>query len=249
MTALRIDDREVLIKLARASTDFLWPNKPRDDFEMYCPLCSRVLRTAIVVLKGYRNVSGDDNGYFLTDEPIIYQCTCVNCKNHSFIILYAREDYHDTAIIYGKSAKFGTPNSRPEVTYYLDQAQRAHSMGANSAAVAMFRSALEQLLYHEGYKKGMLHQKLKDLQDDIGSNKAPRWAMDLDTEFLDVIKQLGNTSIHLNDGDISIQDKLDSDLVAALQTTFLEILDMVYEEPARKAARKALLKAATGKTP
>lgn len=250
MAQYRVDNRNDLIKaFDKMVPIYKQNNVNNDDFDMYCPTCSRVLRVSVRVLNGYGTLFSPVEGSLLSDRPFIYECTCVNCRNKAFVLLYPRENHHDIAVIYSKSSMFATPNAKPEVMYYLDQAQRAHSMGANSAAVAMFRSALEQLLFHEGYRDGMLNQKLKDLQNGISANNAPKWAMELDTEFLDVIKQLGNTSIHPNDGDISVQDKLDSDLVAALQTTFLEILDMVYEEPARKAARKALLKAATGKTP
>lgn len=243
----RIDDRDSLIKAAKSSTDLLWAGKTRDNFDMYCPVCARVLRTNIKVIKGMGAVSSGEDGYKLTDDPIIYETTCVNCKSNSYILLYAREDHHDIATIYSKSAKFGSPNAHPSVTYYLDQAQRAHTMGANSAAVAMFRSALEQLLYHEGFINGMLNQKITDLQKSIDQKTGPEWAINLDTDFLNIIKELGNTSIHPNKGDIGVQDRLDSDLVANLQITFLEILDTVYEQPARKAARKALLQNATSK--
>lgn len=94
-----------------------------------------------------------------------------------------------------------TPQTPPAVAYYLDQAQRAQSVSARSAAVAMYRPALEHLLYEQGYKKGMLGTKLTDLEKDIAAGTAPKWAAELDTEFLALLKELGNASIHPNDGE------------------------------------------------
>jgi hypothetical protein len=55
---------------------------------------------------------------------------------------------------------------------------------------------------------------------------------------------VGNGSIHPNDGDISKQSVLDSDLVAQVEVTFHELLDAMYEAPQRAIARMAALKAA-----
>ena len=59
-----------------------------------------------------------------------------------------------------------------------------------------------------------------------------------------VLKRLGDGAIHPNDGDVDRQKALDGELIQAVAATFVELLDLVYEEPARRAARLATLEAA-----
>jgi hypothetical protein len=50
-------------------------------------------------------------------------------------------------------------------------------------------------------------------------------------------KDLGNYSIHPNDGTIQGPQRLDPILLSHIKATFVELLDLVYEDPARRAAR------------
>ena len=86
-------------------------------------------------------------------------------------------------------------------------------------------------------------QKLSDLQKNIGDGKAPKWAMDLDTKFLNVLNTLGNGSIHPNNGKVDVQAALDNNLLSLVQETFLGVLYMVYDVPKQKAKRLDALKA------
>lgn len=126
-------------------------------------------------------------------------------------------------------------HTRPPVfAYYLDQAHKSRSVVANSAAISMYRGALEQLLFEQGYETGMLGQKIAKLLDDIRKGAAQKWAMELDTEFLDVVKALGDGSIHPNDGDVTKQATLDNELLARVNETFQMLLFLVYEAPHKK---------------
>jgi hypothetical protein len=136
-----------------------------------------------------------------------------------------------------------TPHTPPGVAYYLDQAQRAHSVGANSATIAMFRGALEHLLFEQGFKTGMCGKKLADLEAEIVAKTAPKWAYELDTEFLQVMKELGDGSIHPNDGKVENQEKLDSSLIAKVKHTFQMLLFLIYEVPLHKQDRLSALRA------
>ena len=107
----------------------------------------------------------------------------------------------------------------------------------------MFRAALELLLLDQGYKDRMLGPKLQALEKDITAGKAPKWALDLDTAFLRVIKDLGNASIHAETTDVSKQGQFDSDLYMRVAQTFQELLDLIYEDPLRKANRLSALQA------
>ena len=106
----------------------------------------------------------------------------------------------------------------------------------------MFRAALDFLLFQQNYKVRMLGPKLLKLEADIKVHTAPKWALDLETEFLDVIRDLGNASIHPEDGDISKQNAIDTDLYVRVAQTFQELLDLVYEVPLRKAERLSELR-------
>jgi hypothetical protein len=136
-----------------------------------------------------------------------------------------------------------TPGTPTPVGYYLDQAHMAQSVGANSAAVAMYRAALEHLLFKQGYKQRMLGPKIKALVADIEKGEAEQWAIGLDPEVLRVIKELGDHSIHPNDGEIAMQEKIDAELLGHLRAAFLLILNDVYEIPAKRARLRDDLKA------
>jgi hypothetical protein len=58
----------------------------------------------------------------------------------------------------------------------------------------------------------------------------------MDMEFLQVIRDLGNGSIHPNDGDVKKQETLDNDLISKVKYTFQMLLFSIYELPHRKAS-------------
>ena len=58
------------------------------------------------------------------------------------------------------------------------------------------------------------------------------------------MKELGDGSIHPNDGDVNRQGILDSELIAKVRHTFQMLLFLVYELPLQKQDRLAALKAA-----
>ena len=101
----------------------------------------------------------------------------------------------------------------------------------------MYRAALDYLLFEHGYKTGMLGARIKALLNDVAEGKAPKWAMELNPAYLGVIKDLGNGAIHTNDGDVTKQDALDGETINHLHALIAELLDVVYEEPARRAQR------------
>jgi hypothetical protein len=87
----------------------------------------------------------------------------------------------------------------------------------------------------------MLNQKIADLE---AATSPPRWRDQIDTEYFEVMKALGNAAIHPNDGDVERQSVLDRELLLQVRALFEELLDVIYERPAKEAARKAALKAA-----
>jgi hypothetical protein len=98
----------------------------------------------------------------------------------------------------------------------------------------MYRAALDQLLFHEGFANGTLGVKIRDLK---AADPVPDWFRDLDPLYLDVINSIGNGAIHPNDGDIERQKVIDRRITEAVDALFTEILDLVYERPEEHRAR------------
>ena len=104
-------------------------------------------------------------------------------------------------------------------------------------------------------------QQISDLEDLLNGKsvakpaeapaQAPKWAHQLNSQFLSVLGELGNASTHPNDGDVSKQEALDKALLSRVMATIIRLLDLVYEAPAREAADLAALTAAASsfKTP
>jgi hypothetical protein len=175
-------------------------------------------------------------------DPKVFRYTCVQCRTMFTAIIYVGPDGPALAVLPSCRGGLTTPHTPAGVTYYLDQASKSQAIGANSAAIAMFRGALDHLLFEQGYPKGMLGAKLAQLEADITSGKAPKWAVELETDFLDVLKELGNGAIHPNDGDVRKQSALDNALVEAVKETFHMLLFLVYELPHQKSQRLTALK-------
>jgi hypothetical protein len=87
----------------------------------------------------------------------------------------------------------------------------------------------------------MLGPKIGALEKGIEDGSAPRWARNLNREYLKVIKKLGDAAIHPGDGDIARQAALDSELLRQLRITFIELLEVVYEREHEQAARLGAL--------
>ena len=209
---------------------------PRD--KMYCPSCGDFRRMKIIPLywPGLHRFQGLNLAGDVLQQlvPSLFTFVCVQCETRFTVVIYQGPDGPALAVLQSCHGGLRTPHTPPGVAFYLDQAQRAQSVGANSAAIAMFRGALEHLLFEQGYKTGTLGFKIKQLCEDIKNGSAPKWALELETEFLEVIKDLGNGSIHPNDGDVDKQAVLDNKLLALVKETFQILLFLIYEVPHKK---------------
>lgn len=196
---------------------------------LHCPVCGDDRRVHLTVLRK-RDRS-------LKNLPILSTLQCVQCDTNFTAVLYQGPEGTSLAVLPSTYGGLTTPHTPKGVAYYLDQAQRAKAVGANSAAVTMFRGALEHLLFEQGFQKGMCGQKLSDLEAAVKAGKAPKWAQELDGDFLQVMKQLGDGAIHPGDGNVDNQKVLDSDLIAKLTHTFQMLLFTIYELPHEKQKR------------
>lgn len=213
--------------------------------EMFCPQCGDARRMTITPIWvrsfEYPNGPTTRDQFISYLQNTIHEMHCVQCGTAFTAVGYKGPEGMSLAVfptVYGGAR---TPNTPDGVAFYLDQAQRAKNVGAYSAAVAMYRGALEQFLFQQGFQKGMLANKINELVQAVKDGKAPKWAMEIDDKFLTVLKDLGNGSIHPNDGDITKQAALDNSLVDLLGVVFQSVLYYAYEVKAKGNAALAEL--------
>lgn len=204
--------------------------------EMFCPVCgaNRKHSTKIVSRDRAFRVYNDDEISF-DEYPVIHTATCLQCDTITHLVLYQGPEELELAILRNSYGGCVTEHTPEEVKFYIDQASRARMMGALSASMAMYRSALEWILYDQGYEDGMLGKKIIDLQNDVKNNSAPKWTTLIDPLYFTAIKNLGNGAIHTNSGDITKQAAIDKQLIETVDVILSELLDVIYEQPFRRA--------------
>lgn len=240
--------------------DFFWEifRSYKDQINAFCPHCGDERRMKIELKhfdddrNPYRYLMGAPHGTIYPNNlnsierkksvdiskfPIILKCTCLQCNSQVITLIYLDANQKlKYAFLYDTYTGAITPNTPDEIKYYLTEAFKCRAIGAYSATVAMYRSALEWLMYLNDYKDGMLGKKLNNFFKDIDNKKAPEWAYSIPKNILEVIKKLGNESIHTNNGNLSIQDKMDIDLIHKIDLAFKYILELAYEQPQRLLA-------------
>jgi len=235
------EEKEKKIRELAVLDDFMSAVGPPDQGQLvrnagilHCPTCGDLRRM---------HLWARFKGGSWAEPPTLATLHCVQCDTLFTAVLYQSPEGKGLAILPSTYGGLTTPHTPVGVAYYLDQAQRSQSVGANSAAVAMFRAALDHLLFEQGFKKGMCGQKLAELEGAVKAGTAPKWANELDAEFLTVMKQLGDGAIHPNDGNVADQSKLDNELLAKITHTFQMLLFLIYELPHQKQKRLDALKA------
>lgn len=176
--------------------------------------------------------------------PAAFVMWCLQDDTRFSAFLFRGPDGYELAIFPMRRGGLSTPHTPPGVAFYLDQAQRAQSAGANSAAVAMYRAALEHLLFEQGYTRRMLGPKIEDLNKAIQDRSAPRWALDLNPAYLTVVNKLAAAAIHPGDGDVGGQAAFDREILTQLEITMSELVRVVYEREHEERSRLTALEAA-----
>jgi hypothetical protein len=194
---------------------------------MYCARCGGSRRMTVKPI------------HYSPETRVVASLTCVQCVARWLGVYFVREDKTEGLAMLPtfEGGGIATPNTPATVAHYLAEAHRCQSVGASSAVVAMYRAAIEQILFEAGFKEKMLGPKLAALEAAIKARTAPKWALDLETEYLVAIKDLGNGSIH--GGDAAKQAQFDADLAAAVAAAVGGILFHIYEAPALKATHLA----------
>lgn len=174
--------------------------------------------------------------------PSVYAIACRQCETAFTALLYwGPNDQPMLAVFPRCNETRGTPHTPGAVAYYLDQAVRSQAAGANTAAVAMYRAALEHALYQQGYKDRMLGPKIAALEEDIKHNRGAAWLREIRPADLTLLTKLGNAVIHPNDREADAQKVLDGELLGQLGGFFLGFLDIIYEMEAERTAARRLM--------
>lgn len=232
--------------------ELLWrkpmpPDSLFGDGAMHCVVCGRLARMSVRAISRDGSPRGISPSRFEIESalpPALFKYTCAQCEVEYIALVYAGPSGQELAVFSPKLGGLSTLDTPPGVAYYLDQAHRDESVSAMTSAVAMYRGALEHLLFQQGYDKaGMLSSKIAALEKDIKAKTAKAWAIELETEYLTIMNQLGNGSIHPNDGDVTKQAQLDRGLIASVKELFGILLFLVYEVPFEKGQRLAALRA------
>lgn len=212
--------------------------------ERFCSTCGAIRKvSAKVIYPSSGEIYMDDMRAIIVKPPILLTSKCLQCSSEALLLLYNGCNGQELAVLNNSYSGAVTPHTPIGVKYYIDQAYRARSVGAASASMAMYRSALEWVLYEQGYEKGMLNKQIEKLKTDIESGSAPKWATEIDTGYLSAIKEIGNGAIHTNDGDISKQEEIDQRLLELVDIVLAEILDRIYEQPIKTKDNLDRLKA------
>mgnify|MGYP005842869437 CR=1 FL=1 len=213
---------------------------------LFCPRCngSRAMRVTLRSASGLTEgrsvvLPGSPPSEF---APALVSLSCVQCSAPFVAVIYETDGGPALAVLPHRYSTPATPHTPPSVAFYLDQAMRSQSAGATSAAVAMFRLALESLLAEEGYLTGSLGLRLHQLAKGVESGSAPKWALELEPEFFAVLRKMSESSISLPDGDVRKQLSQDDDLLPLLDETFRMLLFLAYEVPHEKNERLAALR-------
>jgi hypothetical protein len=206
---------------------------------LHCPTCSDSRK--MILRKWWRMnerqplKTSTDKSYIAAQlAPSLHQLTCVECEGIFTALIFPGPQGPELAIFPNKAGGLATKNTPREVAYYLDQAWRCQCVSALSAAVVMYRSALEHLLHQQGYEKGMLDAKIKALEKDIADGKGPGWVRSAPPQLLGHVKNLGNGAAHTNGGEIAKQAAFDAAFVEFLRAVMGGLLDAVYEQPVRE---------------
>lgn len=220
-------------------------------FELYhCVRCGGSRRHYIYIVSASRFYQWDSNLFQSVARllPATWIFQCQQCDLRSSATMLDINNILTLSIVSEERGGAHTPNTPAAVSYYLDEARNSELAQARSAAAAMYRSALEHLLFEQGFK-GKLNDQIRALVAQCDRGAGPSWAATFDHDFLDLFRKIGNMSVHTNNGDISEQKKIDDELLQAIRSVMMILLDLVYEEPERLKSRKALMQAATTTPP
>jgi len=187
--------------------------------------------------------------YLSTPVPAVFFYSCTQCDAMSSVIVHpSRKGLRMAVLPVHSDTGIASANTPKSVAFDLGQAARCREVDAHSAAMAMWRAALECLLEGEGFTEKSLRAKLAAFDKALKQGTAPGWASEIAPEYLQVIRELGQNAATADHGDAAGQEGLSERLYRKAELTFLELLEAVYERPERGARRLAELRSAEERT-
>jgi hypothetical protein len=226
--------------------------KPVHVGDIHCPTCGGPRKVSLFTLYKKPNTTGGavhllnqagDIAAQLT--PSLHQMSCLQCRTGFTALIFWGPQGTELAIFPAKPGGLATKNTPPTVAYYLDQAWRSQCAGAMSAAVVMYRSALEHLLHEQGYREKTLAKSIEKLGEDLTNRTGPAWVHKVPLQILNALRELGNGAVHTNEGDISKQATFDAAFLELLSVVLTGLIEEVYERPQRDRETLAQLEAST----
>ena len=170
---------------------------------------------------------GDTRAYSPTaTAPSLFTYCCVNCPTKFHAVLFRRNQSMQLIVIPSSAGGLGTPATPAAIKYFVDQAFSAQTATALSAAICMYRAALEQILHDQGYT-GKLPKKVNDLNEDFKNKTGKEWVRKVNPEALQIIKDVADTQAHAGDG----TTELETGFMEAVQEVFRLLLAIIYEQP------------------
>jgi hypothetical protein len=214
---------------------------------LYCPGCGDERRMFMgEVYVGYRAFYPSSEGGMLRKAELytggclhaVLWLRCAQCDAAFTAVMYHGPNGHSLCLLPSTHGGLATPHSPESVRFYCDQASRAVSVGAYTAALAMLRPAVDIVLELHGYTKTWLGDKLADLEKGIQNGTAPLWAQHYDKEFLIALKKLANDALHTKaSGVAALAQKQDEEIYRQSEISIAQLLDVIYERPERDKLR------------
>jgi hypothetical protein len=138
----------------------------------YCSHCGAVRRMALIRLywadrwaEGMTEAQRARLPTNYNPSPALFVAHCLECESTLTLVVFWGPKGTQLVALPSTYGGLSTPNTPESVAFYLDQAQKSQAMGALSAAVAMYRAALEHVLHEQGYTDGMLGKRIVALME------------------------------------------------------------------------------------
>ena len=219
---------------------------------IYCPGCGDQRQANVYFFSGGRAWDWQQSNLeveYLISKQVQILCICRQCEFSYMGCVFKGDGGHPIYVLVPtRPGGVVTPNTPNSVAYYLDQAQRAEGLGATTAALPMYRAALDRVLYIAGFTQRMCGPKLKALEEAMAGDSAPDWATRVDADLLDVLKRLGDQAIHVDEDeeklDLKTWSEEDAQLLGQVKAAFAWLLHEVYEVKSKREQMKADLKSA-----
>jgi hypothetical protein len=144
----------------------------------------------------------------------------------------------DIATFPSRIGGLATPHTPEIVAYFVNQAYLAQSVRAYSAALAMYRTALDKMLSSFGAKNN-LKKKIAILERQYEETRTPRWVRSLTPEALNILKEIADSQMHAND--VVKESALEADFLHDVQIIFGFLLFKMFEEEEQKKSLKSKL--------